>query len=240
MPNKDESRGYTIFGVSLGLGMLIIFVSLALAMSNFGTNILTLLIVYPIAIVTIAVLSGFYGKRNSKSERLGKKSRLAAMLMAWAPGKGHEYLGYPQQGKKFIVPLAIGVVITAISVPFQDGDLVFYGCVFMLFSVVWSCVDTNRICDELKLPYSESMLGRELEIHFKRSDILEILLFYIMWLLLIGVGHGILTDVMNEPLPDKAYIQFFDIVGLAFPVIITIKYVSIYIVRARSDQNSGK
>jgi hypothetical protein len=222
--NKDESAGYAIFGISWGLGLSIIFISLILATSGFRTSIFSILVLYPIAISIISIMVGIYGVRKKKFEKVRTKSRLAAMLMAWAPGMGHDYLGRPKEGIKFLIPLIVGIFITFLSVPLQDGDLVFYGGAFMIFSVTWSCVDVNRICDEMDLPYSESPFGSQIEIHFKRSDLLEVLLFFGMWLLLLIIGHVILTDMMTEPLPDKDYIFFFDCIALLFPLSISVKY----------------
>jgi hypothetical protein len=120
MSNSDESFGYIVFGVSLGLGLLIVFSSLILSVSDFGTGPLNLLIVYPLSVCAVSLCFGVYGRRKTPQKKSFKKSRLAAMLMAWAPGKGHDYLGYPGQGIKFLIPLAIGIAITAISVPIQS------------------------------------------------------------------------------------------------------------------------
>ncbi|MDR0523887.1 MAG: hypothetical protein LBG62_05650 [Candidatus Methanoplasma sp.] len=220
------------------MGLVAVFLSLALSLSEFGMGLQALFVAYVASMCAVAFAVGARWKRRGGSRTAWKKSRLAAMLMAWAPGMGHAYLDRLGEGVKFLVAAAISSAVTLAAVPLHEPDLALYGLFMLIFSATWSCIDVNRICDEMDLPYTKSVLGAGMEMHFKRSDVLEVLLFACMGLTMFGVGHVIITDLMTEPLPDKAYIALFDCVAPLFPIAIAAKYAAIHLAKRR--KGAGK
>jgi hypothetical protein len=235
MSNSDESFGYLVFGASVALGLMALFLSLALSLSESGTDPLTPFIAFLIFATVIAIAVGVRGRRRGGSKATWRKSRLAAMLMAWAPGRGHVYLDRPREGIKFLVTAVVGMTVTLATVPLHEPNIVIYGFVIMLFSVTWSCIDVNRICDEMGLPYTESIWGGEFEMHFKRSDILEVLLFALMGLALFFIGHSMATNTAVESHPDEGYIAIFNCVAPLFPIAIAAKYAAIHMSKRRKS-----
>ncbi len=149
------------------------------AMFYAGIGPISLLyLIFLASIIWHCLIRGIYGLYKSRSEVIDdahQKEREAAMVLAWAPGLGHIYLG---EFKRSFIPLtALVISVICISYDLLIGTemyLFIYGLILYFYAAFWSCIDVNEICNQLGLVHSDSPFEMNWTRNSLSMDILSI------------------------------------------------------------------